>query len=152
MEEDIHCNFANGYQGVNAILQISVENSYFYSKSDFYARQRNYLRVEGSYTNNRTYTSLYVNDDLCLAQNWGRTYGGIILLFAMGNGSNVYSGSIKASILYSAKITVDGVLERDFVPCYRKSDDEIGMYDLVNDIFYTNQGTGTFTKGPEVWI
>lgn len=36
------------------------------------------------------------------------------------------------------------------VPCYRKSDGVIGMYDTVADKFYTNQGTGTFTKGADV--
>lgn len=35
---------------------------------------------------------------------------------------------------------------RDFVPCYRKSDGEIGMYDLVNNVFYTNQGTEAFLR------
>ena len=39
---------------------------------------------------------------------------------------------------------------RDFVPCYRKSDNVIWLYDLVNDVFYTNAGTGTFTKWPDV--
>lgn len=37
---------------------------------------------------------------------------------------------------------------RNMIPCYRKSDGEVGMYDTVNDVFYTNQGTGTFIKGP----
>ena len=39
----------------------------------------------------------------------------------------------------------------DLVPCYRKSDSVIWMYDLINDVFYTNQGTGTFTKWNDVW-
>ena len=38
----------------------------------------------------------------------------------------------------------------DLIPCYRKSDDEIWLYDLVNDTFYTNQWTGTFAKWPDV--
>lgn len=38
----------------------------------------------------------------------------------------------------------------DLVPCYRKADDVIGFYDIVNDVFYTNAGTGTFVKGPDV--
>lgn len=38
----------------------------------------------------------------------------------------------------------------DLIPCYRKSDNEIGMYDLVSKTFFTNQGTGTFTKGADV--
>lgn len=38
----------------------------------------------------------------------------------------------------------------DLIPCYRKADNVIGMYDLVNDKFYTNEGTGTFLKGKDV--
>ena len=44
----------------------------------------------------------------------------------------------------------DSVLARNLIPCYRKSDGEIGMYDVVNNVFYTNQGTGTFTKGADI--
>lgn len=39
---------------------------------------------------------------------------------------------------------------RDFVPCYRKSDNVAGLYDLVNGVFYTNAGSGTFIKGEDV--
>lgn len=52
--------------------------------------------------------------------------------------------------LYSCKIYDNNVLVRDFVPCYRKADNEIGLYDLVNGVFYTNAGTGTFAKGGNV--
>lgn len=41
-------------------------------------------------------------------------------------------------------------LVRDFVPCYRKSDSVIWMYDLVNKVFYTNSWTWTFTKWADV--
>ena len=53
-------------------------------------------------------------------------------------------------IIYDWKFYQDDVLIRDFVPCYRKSDGEIGMYDLVNGVFYTNNGTGVFLTGEEV--
>ena len=46
--------------------------------------------------------------------------------------------------LYELKMWKDGELVREFIPCYRKSDKEVGLYDLVNSIFYTNAGTGTF--------
>lgn len=36
------------------------------------------------------------------------------------------------------------------VPCYRIADSVIGMYDLVAEAFYTNIGSGTFTKGDDV--
>ena len=38
----------------------------------------------------------------------------------------------------------------ELIPCYRKSDNVIGMYDLVGKQFYVNQGTGTFLKGNNV--
>lgn len=52
--------------------------------------------------------------------------------------------------LYYCKIYESWTLVRDFIPCYRKSDNVIWLYDLVNSVFYTNSGTGTFTKWPDV--
>ena len=42
------------------------------------------------------------------------------------------------------------VIVRDFVPCYRKSDSVVWMYDLVTNQFYTNKWTWTFAKWPDV--
>lgn len=36
------------------------------------------------------------------------------------------------------------------VPCYRKSDNEVGMYDLISQTFFTNASSGTYTAGPNV--
>ena len=52
--------------------------------------------------------------------------------------------------LYKLKFYDNGVLMCNFVPCYRRSDNVIGMYDIVNDVFYTNAGTGEFIKGDNV--
>lgn len=52
--------------------------------------------------------------------------------------------------IYYFKIYDNWTLVRDFVPCYRKSDNVIGLYDLVNNQFYTNAWTGTFSKGNDV--
>lgn len=38
----------------------------------------------------------------------------------------------------------------DLYPCYRRSDNVIGMYDVVRNIFITNAGTGTFLKGENI--
>lgn len=37
-----------------------------------------------------------------------------------------------------------------YKPCYRKADNVPGWYDTTNDVFYTNEGTGTFVVGPDV--
>ncbi len=52
--------------------------------------------------------------------------------------------------LYRFKLSVDGEKVRDLIPCYRKSDSVIGMYDIVNGVFYTNKGSGSFTKGHDL--
>lgn len=38
----------------------------------------------------------------------------------------------------------------NLVPCYRKSDNKPGIYDLVNGEFLVNQGIGEFVVGPDV--
>lgn len=52
--------------------------------------------------------------------------------------------------LYSCDVSYDGTKVLDLYPCYRKSDGEVGLYDLVNSRFYTNDGTGAFEKGADV--
>ncbi len=50
--------------------------------------------------------------------------------------------------VYSCKFYNGDTLIRDFIPCYRKSDNEIGLYDIINGQFYTNSGSGSFTCYP----
>lgn len=61
--------------------------------------------------------------------------------------SNGYDLGYTSGKVYYCKITVGGTLVRNFVPCYRKSDNIVGLYDIVNGVFYTNAGTGNFAKG-----
>lgn len=42
-----------------------------------------------------------------------------------------------------------GVLVRDFIPC-KNASDAVGLYDIVNNQFYSNAGTGVFTVGSPV--
>lgn len=58
---------------------------------------------------------------------------------------NGFSGKIYYSKLYN-----NNILVFDGVPCYRNSDNEIGMYDLVSNTFFTNAGSGSFIAGAEV--
>lgn len=59
--------------------------------------------------------------------------------------------SLSKSIFKSMEITdANNEMIRNFVPCYRKSDNEIGLYDTVSKTFFTNAGTGTFLKGNDV--
>ena len=60
------------------------------------------------------------------------------------NGS-LYSYFCTDMRMYWCKIySAENTLARDFIPCYRKSDGKPWLYDLVNDVFYTNAWTGEF--------
>ena len=71
-----------------------------------------------------------------------------IYLFGINYNQN-YTGPLTAKI-YFAKFMVFNEIIRHFIPCYRKSDNVAGMYDLVSGEFYTNAGTGEFIVGPKV--
>lgn len=53
--------------------------------------------------------------------------------------------------IYKLKLYENNNLIAHFVPCYRISDNVIGMYDIVNNNFCTNQGTGSFAKGNNIY-
>ena len=62
------------------------------------------------------------------------------LLFLSGNDYGKYK-------LYSCKLYKGGTLVRNFIPCKRDSDNEIGLFDTINQVFYINAGTGEFLSG-----
>lgn len=73
---------------------------------------------------------------------WSGAYN--LSLFAV-NTAGTSNNNVRAK-LYSCRIYDNGTLIRDFVPC-KTADDEVGLYDLVNDVFYANKGTGEFVGG-----
>lgn len=62
---------------------------------------------------------------------------------------NTYSGKSATAKISILQIYENAVMVHNFIPCRRDSDDELGMYDLVSDTFFTNSGTGTFIAGPD---
>jgi hypothetical protein len=67
-----------------------------------------------------------------------------ILLFGFNANNTVPNLEI-----YECQIFESGVMIRNFIPCYRKSDGVAGMYDLVDGIFYTTS-RNEFIKGDDV--
>ena len=51
--------------------------------------------------------------------------------------------------LHSCQISEGTSIIRNFVPVLRKTDNELGMLDLVEGKFYPNEGTGTFIGSDE---
>lgn len=63
--------------------------------------------------------------------------------------SSDYSGQAFSGRYYYATVLQEGVPIIDLVPCYRKSDNKIGMYDLVSKSFKPVTGA-SWTKGADV--
>ena len=121
---------------------------------DFYNYNNNRLTVstpiEEPITIKVGNSGLQINDTIQHITNYANfTTPGNAYIF---NASGTYpAGYTNASMrLYYCKIWDGDDLVRNFVPCYRKSDNVIGLYDLANNEFYTNAGTGDFTKGANV--
>lgn len=55
-----------------------------------------------------------------------------------------------ASRYYYVKVYDDNVMIFDGVPCYRKSDNKTGLYDIVGNSFVPNNGPTEFVLGPNV--
>lgn len=70
-----------------------------------------------------------------------------IMLGKMGTVANFVGAYYWCKITYKPDVE----LVRDLIPAMRKSDSEVGLYDLVNDVFYTNAGSGTFGYGTIVY-
>lgn len=78
--------------------------------------------------------------------------GSILTTVNMGIFCNIIAGVANqfcSMKLYAMYIYDNGNLVRDFVPCYRKADNVAGLYDLVNNVFYTNAGSGVFAVGAD---
>ena len=92
----------------------------------------------------------YFNDrknilnDQIIEQNLG-VFGNNNYAITVFAGNNVGTVSYKSKIkLYELKISQGGKIVNSFIPCYRKSDDVAGLYDIIEGVFYTNSGTGKF--------
>jgi len=74
---------------------------------------------------------------------WSTVYN--IVLFGCKTAGEI--GFLSKARIYNLQFLNGEEVIYDFVPCYRKSDGETGLYDLINDTFYTNDGNGEFIRG-----
>lgn len=70
----------------------------------------------------------------------------------LGNKDSTGTYTGRQCKIYEFKITSGSNLIRDLRPCYRISDNAIGLYDMITGTFYGNSGTGTLSKGSDLYI
>lgn len=74
-----------------------------------------------------------------------------IAIFGYNSGSSGDVTSKREYKLYSARISKGHEIIRDYIPCYRKSDGVVGLYEKVTGQFLTNDAnTGSFAKGADI--
>jgi hypothetical protein len=75
------------------------------------------------------------------------------ILFGYYGNPNTGGGpyKLRSMKIYSSQFYDNDTLVRDFVPVRRLADNVLGMLDKVNNVFYTNAGTGTFIAGSETY-
>ncbi len=134
----------------------STNNFYLYvsSGSIWQFGYNSYQNIGPTFTTNTSY--LVSNNQHILTINGVNYNHATVASFSTAPNElwlwNLNGGSYSGLPLYAYyfKLWNGNELIRNLVPCYRTSDSVIGMYDTVNDLFYTNAGTGTFTKGGNV--
>ena len=70
-----------------------------------------------------------------------------LTIFALNTASKNEISYYISMKLYYCKIWDNGSLVRNLIPA-KNSSGTLGLYDAVNNVFYTNAGTGIFTAGP----
>lgn len=143
---------SEAYMGANGYLQFHVTSSGVgvstLNASGLGAKKT--FRIDFS----NSVTQLYIDNTLVETKNWSGSYNGtsvklgIFKLGDAGNGWHTTTSPVSCT-LYEYAINIGGNEVSRCVPCYRKADNVAGLYDLVNNVFYTNAGSGVFAVGAD---
>ena len=112
--------------------------------------------IKGAYRNRiKLYNGVYTKPDGSQLTNLDAStianYPREIYIGCINKDNSAYGN--KASLqIYNWKMYTGTTLERDFWPVKRKSDNVIGLYDIVNSQFYTPQGAAVTGDGENISI
>lgn len=78
--------------------------------------------------------TVYSNNDIIASRNFANMTGDQSFFL----GSSVSNNNAKSFRCYDAKILIGNTVISHYIPCYRKSDGKIGVYDVVTNVFRFN--------------
>lgn len=73
-----------------------------------------------------------------------------VAIFGLYSGVDGGVSAAKNMKLYGARCSKGNDVVREYIPCYRKNDGEVGLYEKVTGTFLTNDGGGAFAKGADI--
>lgn len=126
------------YAGGNINYPITMVDNTMYDMSFTADYNNNVINMVINGTN-YNYTGTY----------WGSNATGITL-FASHAGEAPWDTELGLGRLYYCRFYDNNNLIRDFIPARRKSDNVVGLYDKLNNVFYTNSGSGSFVAGNNI--
>lgn len=166
--DNVITNWTNSYRAFVSGRDFETSNSQYFqinfgSQSD--EKQTIYVWINSAQTGTtakKDVGNVIENKNTLIINNGQMNYGSFssttptpsgedsqngFLLFAgravsTGNIPQIFEGY--DMYVYNFKIYENNNLVMHCIPCYRKSDEKPGLYDIVNNVFYTNQGTGEF--------
>lgn len=162
--DEVHtvCSINTQSSGENSLIICSPYNNSNNRYAICAVRGRNFEVAFGSVATTATGTSVANDGNM---HNWeykNRIFMSVDAMAAIGVGGISFGArATNTRLFYSFSASSSGKLryyvhkkEDDtgvaLYACYRKSDGVIGMYDIDNDVFYTNEGSGTFEKGQDI--
>lgn len=134
-------------------LGISDSNAVFwfgtFGGNIWYGDGVNSLQTGVAYDGKRRVFDLDAKNGTFTVRGTSVSVSGISINNPSGSGKFLLPAGGSGFVLYSCQMYDNDVLVRDFVPC-KNSGGVVGLYDLANDVFYQNAGSGTFAAGEEV--
>lgn len=91
--------------------------------------------------------NLKINGSTVLSTSGYASSSRALYIFASNDSADGAYLKASAYLKYLEIYNKSGVLAHNFIPAERKSDGVLGLYNTVNNTFYTNAGSGTFSKG-----
>ncbi len=117
----------------------------------FNAGSSNYLAKHKTLflNKNNEYDVIYDNNKLIVkgAHDEENNYSDVLpgdKIYFFSNGNENCNSNIR---LHYLKIYKNNILVRDYIPCINKNNNEVGLYDKVDNIFFKNNGLGSFISG-----
>lgn len=134
------------YQLIVLLAKSGVSGAYYKYFASGTASKFNFNpNIDTKYEMNVDSNGIISCNDYTAQSNYQNAVDTPLYLMMRANGESPFKGKI-----YKFSIINNGINMINLVPCYHKSDGEIGMYDTISQTFYTNQGTGEFLKGEDV--
>ena len=111
-----------------------------------------YIQAWGSATKRVLYT-MDIKNKMLYIDNTSKSFSTIkypdanLYLFSVNDDGTTNYGCIMK--FYCLKRYTNNVLDRIFYPCYRKSDNAVGVYELFTNSFKTGSGSASIFAGPD---